>query len=170
MRGVVLALLLFFIAGCAQKKIYYTPHLILQNSSSKHLRIAVADVEVPEYLLQDTLLVKDAQEHFLPFYFIEDPRQSLTKALIQFLQTYFQEATVLHYPWQSSNSACKVRLIIDEVYIKQDTLFMHALVTLDQKQFQFFIHEPVSNLSQTFDKLLQKLFIKVAKAVDRSCQ
>ncbi len=169
MRKIVIAILLLF-SGCAQKKTYYAPHIPLQSCCSKQLVIGVEDVEVPDYLLQDRVVVKEAKEHFIPFRFVEDPRESLTKAFIEFLQNYFQGATIFHYPWQGGQTSCKVALALDALYIQKGSLFLVASLRIKQKVAHFLIKEPIDTLPKAVDRALKRLFIQAAQAVDRSCQ
>ena len=168
MRLLVIIFLLF--AGCVQKKIYYTPTIKMQNCCVRNFVIGVKDVEVPDYLLQDQIIVKDSKKCFVDVSFLEDPRESLTDALMQFLQNYFKKAKVVNYPWQEDIKAqCIVFLQIKELFIKKDTLFIIAILQIDGKLYSFAISQHMKVLPKALDSAFEKLFIKIAKAVDKSC-
>ncbi len=169
MRLLVVLFLLF--AGCANKKIYYTPAIGMQSCCVRNIAIGVEDVEVPDYLLQDQILVENGEKRFVDISFLEDPRESLTNSLIKFLQNYFKKAKVFNYPWQEDiTPQCIVSLQINEIFIKKGDLFIEATLRINDKLQSFKISQHIEALPKALDGAFEKLFAEVAKEVDRSCR
>ncbi|BCD61558.1 hypothetical protein NitYY0826_C0413 [Nitratiruptor sp. YY08-26] len=164
MRFVWLIALLMM--GCAQK-VYHQPYIETTAHYHTKIFIGVADVELPDYLLIDKILVQEESERFIDFALAGEPDELLTKRLIAYLRSYLGNENVLHYPWEGDKvPRCIVKLHVDAIYIHADQLVIEGYY-FDKK---FVVKKDLQeNIQQTFDSALQNLYAMVAKDVAKRC-
>ncbi len=163
---------LFLFAGCAQKSLY-TPHLHTIQTHRRVRALAVEDVEVPQYLLLDRIVVLEGEKRTTkPLHFAGDPEEVLTRHFIAFLRQAFAKSQVCHYPWQVCDEvACRVRLMIDDLYLSEDGGRIAAVLEIGKNR------QPVSvackgckGVQESLDRLLSRLFARAAFLIAAACQ
>ncbi len=160
--------LVLILAGCAQK-LYYLPDISARPHYHSNVAIGVVDIDLPEYLLIDTILVKGKKERYEPFPIAGEPDEILTDRLISYLKVYLGDKRIFHYPWlDGPKPSCILRLHISSLYLDEESQKL-AIVAHYLGKDVIIKKRLKKDLRQTMDQALNSLYQRVAEDIATQC-
>jgi len=111
MKTLLFIIVAIFLSACSTKSSYLLPTSNVLHIKTVKTQIGVKEVEVPDYLDGDKILVKDgAKIEEIGSNFAAPPSKLLTQNVIKILKKSLNNPYVFLYPWDVKN---KKGLIVD---------------------------------------------------------
>ena len=154
MKKILFLCLLIFL-GCSNKKFVFVPtnHKCVKNES---VSIGIKEVTLPYYMKD--LEILELNEHIL-----KDTNLYISKEPINIVSTKLSNALcnskVFLYPWDG-DAKYKVDIKIDDFYLKDDKLYMHARVYINSKVKKVNFSEKCKNyncINDAFDAIVNAI-------------